>query len=82
MSGCENAVEYVYQYIDGEITMTRRARIRWHLRRCGDCIDAYSFESQLKTRVAEAGREAPSEEFLKTLRILIDEETSRPDADC
>ncbi|MCZ7532299.1 MAG: zf-HC2 domain-containing protein [Acidimicrobiia bacterium] len=80
MSGCENAVEYVYQYIDGELTMTRRARVRWHLRRCGNCIDAYSFETELKARVAKAGREAPSEEFLSTLRALIEEEKARPGA--
>lgn len=81
MSGCENAVEYIYQYIDDELTMTRRARIRWHLHRCGPCINAFSFESELKARVADAGRQAPSEQFLATLRILIAEEKARPDTD-
>ncbi|KAA3637237.1 MAG: hypothetical protein DWP92_08195 [Armatimonadetes bacterium] len=80
MSGCQNAVEYVYQYIDDELTVTRRARIRWHLRRCGNCIDAFTFETQLKARVSQAGRVAPSQEFLDTLRRLIEEEKARPEA--
>ena len=47
MSGCEHAVEYVYQYIDEELTYTRRTRISMHLRRCGHCCDAFDFERSL-----------------------------------
>lgn len=81
MSGCQSAVEYVYQYIDDELTFARRVMIRWHLRRCGHCVDAFTFESDLKARVAEAGRAAPSEQFLTTLRTLIADERARHDTD-
>ncbi|MEZ5176317.1 MAG: zf-HC2 domain-containing protein [Acidimicrobiia bacterium] len=74
MSGCENAVEYVYQYIDGELTVSRKARIRWHLRRCNHCDDAFEFEQELKARIAAAGKQQPSEEFLAALRAIIEEE--------
>ena len=74
MSGCDKAVEYVYQYIDDELTVTRRARIRWHLRKCGSCLDAYDFERQLKIRIARAGRQAPPPEFLAQIRALVEQE--------
>ncbi len=78
MSGCDNAVEYVYQYIDDELTMTRRARIRLHLRRCGSCVGSYEFEQQLKARIAQAGRQQPSPEFLQAIRRIVDEERCKP----
>lgn len=73
MSGCETAVEYVYQYIDDEITVTRRARIKWHLRRCPSCVGAYEFEKQLKQRVAAAGKAQPSPEFLAQIREIVEQ---------
>lgn len=82
MNGCDNAVEYVYQYIDDELTMTRRARVRWHLRRCGHCIDAYEFERQLKARIKTAGKEEPSSDFFDSLRSMIDSERGKSDPDC
>lgn len=78
MSGCHNAVEYVYQYIDDELTVTRRTRIRWHLRRCGSCIGAYEFEQKLKARVAAAGKVQPSEEFLAMIRNIVNDERGNP----
>ena len=74
MSGCDNAVEYVYQYIDDELTVTRRTRIRWHLKRCTTCIGAFEFEQKLKARVAEAGKTQPSPEFLATIRQIVNQE--------
>jgi len=71
---CDHAVEYVYQYLDEELTMLRRARIRWHLRNCGQCEGAFSFETRLKTVIRERGREEPPPELLDRLRALIQEE--------
>jgi len=82
MSGCENAVEYVYQYIDDEMTYTRKARIKWHLKRCGHCMSAYDFEESLKTRIAESGRSEPPPELFDTLRALIQQERNTEDPDC
>ncbi|MGI9666277.1 MAG: anti-sigma factor family protein [Acidimicrobiia bacterium] len=82
MSGCENAVEYVYQYIDQELTVTRRARISLHLKRCGGCVDAYEFERSLKTKIAESGKSAPPEELFDQLRALIQQERKNGGPDC
>jgi mycothiol system anti-sigma-R factor len=82
MNGCENAVEYVYQYIDDELTLARKARIMWHLRRCGHCINAYTFEVQLKTRIKQAGREEPPAALFDAIRAMIEEERDAPQSDC
>lgn len=82
MNGCDNAVEYMYQYIDDELTPSRRARIKQHLRRCNRCPDAFEFERQLKARIREAGRPLPPDHVLKNLRDLIAHERGKGSPDC
>ena len=82
MNGCDNAIEYMYQYIDEELTPARRARIKVHLRRCDQCPDAFDFEQQLKAKIHDAGKTPPPSELFKHLRDLIAEERSEGDPDC
>jgi len=75
MSGaCDHAVEQIYFYIDKEISLSRRMRIRWHLRRCGDCCGAYDFEEGFKRMVRQKCQTEPSAELIQRLRTLIREE--------
>ena len=79
--GCEHAVEYVYQYLDEELTYMRKARIRWHLKNCVGCDGAYAFETKLKTVIRERGRDEPPPELMDRLRALIHEDDEgRPPA--
>ncbi|MFV9673678.1 MAG: zf-HC2 domain-containing protein, partial [Acidimicrobiia bacterium] len=39
MSGCDHAVEYIYPYLDEELSSFKKARIRMHLRHCSNCTD-------------------------------------------
>ena len=82
MSACDRAVEYVYQYIDDELTTTRKSRVKWHLRRCGNCMDAFTFETQLKERIAASGRTEPPEELFSSLRALIQQERTTENPNC
>lgn len=82
MSGCEHAVEYAYQYIDDELTYTRRTRIRLHLRRCGHCHDAFEFEKALKSKIAASGKSEPPQELFDQLRALIEQERQHGDPGC
>ena len=68
-SGCDHAIEYIYQYLDDEISVTHSSRIKLHLRRCSACMNAYEFETKLKS-----GRTEPPPELFDTLRALIQEE--------
>jgi len=78
-NSCDHAIEYVYHYLDEELTWGRRTRIRWHLRRCQDCCGAFEFETRLKAVIRERGRDQPSPELFSRLRALIDEEAARND---
>lgn len=82
MNGCEHAVEYVYQYLDDELTVTRKARIRWHLNRCGHCCDAFDFETSLRQKIAASGKSEPPGELFDTLRALIEQERNTGDTEC
>ena len=82
MSGCDNALEYMYQYIDEELTPARRARIKLHLRRCNVCPDAFHFEQELKAKIHNAGKTQPPPELFDHLREIIAEERAEGDPDC
>ncbi len=78
-TGCEHAIEYVYHYLDQELTWSRRIRIRWHLRNCDKCCGAFDFETKLKTMIRDRGRDEPPPELFDRLRALIQEEAVRDD---
>ncbi len=82
MSACDRAIEYIYEYIDDEMTTSHRTRIQWHLKRCGSCMDAFTFETQLKERIASGGRTEPSVELFDSLRALLQQERAHEDPDC
>ncbi len=71
---CDNAVEYVYQYIDSELTGVRKTRISMHLKRCGHCHDAFQFEKDLKAKIAASGKTQPPQELFDQIRALIETE--------
>jgi mycothiol system anti-sigma-R factor len=73
---CDHAVDYLYQYIDQELTWARRLRVRWHLKRCGHCMTAFEFENKLKARIKECGRDEPPQELFDRLRALIEQEAT------
>lgn len=76
-SGCDYAIEYVYQYLDEEASFFTRSRIRVHLQRCAPCMDAFQFEMRLKDVIHERGKSQPPPELFDTLRALIQEEREK-----
>ena len=73
-AACEHAMEYVYQYLDEEISFFHKSRVSRHLKRCASCTDSYAFERRLKVLIRERGRTEPPLELFDTLRALLDEE--------
>ena len=45
---CDEALSTLYTYLDGELTVERRATITAHLDNCGYCGDAAHFEAELR----------------------------------
>ena len=81
MSGCDYAIEYVYQYLDEEASFFTASRIRMHLHRCPPCVDAFQFEARLKDLIRERGKSEPPEELFDTLRALLQEERENTESE-
>lgn len=50
--GCDETIERLYVYLDGELTEQRRIEITRHLDLCGPCVGAYGFETELRKVIA------------------------------
>ncbi len=78
---CDEAIEQIYFYLDGEMTWYKRTRVRRHLRRCGDCASAFDFETRFKEVVRNKGMEHPPPELIDRLRTFLREHrTDEPGA--
>jgi mycothiol system anti-sigma-R factor len=54
---CEEALRTLYIYLDGELTLERRTAIKQHLSECAPCLQAFDFETELKSLVARSCRD-------------------------
>jgi len=76
---CREAVERLYFYLDGELTIERRAVIQRHLDSCSDCIEAYEFEAELRMAISRSCREAvPGELRVRIARAISFEQPQLP----
>ena len=49
---CREAVEQLYEFLDGVLDDERRVVIRHHLDECGSCLGAFGFETELRRVIA------------------------------
>lgn len=54
---CQEALDTLYHFLDGELTEDRRIAIQHHLDRCSPCLEAFDFEAELKIVVAKRCRD-------------------------
>lgn len=47
-SDCEDLVETIYQYVDGDCDDTARARLAEHLKNCPSCLEQLGIEQQVR----------------------------------
>lgn len=50
---CEDVLDQVYTYLDGELDGDDCERIRHHLDHCGDCLREYGLEEAVKKLVGD-----------------------------
>lgn len=70
---CEEVIEALFAYLDGEVDEARRSDIEHHLRRCRDCFTRAEFERRLRARVARTGTVQAPERLRRRIRHLLDE---------
>ncbi len=68
---CQETIARLYTFLDGELTQDRKNRIRRHLDECSPCLEAYEFESELRTMIASKSKDrCPDELRAKVAAIL------------
>jgi mycothiol system anti-sigma-R factor len=79
-SECQEALDTLYHFLDGELNEERRHQIQVHLDRCSSCLEAFDFEAELKIVVAERCREMVPEALrLRVASALADASKTFPD---
>lgn len=68
---CDEALATLYTYLDGELTLERRATIAAHLDRCGYCGDAAHFEAELRAVIADCAKARVPESLLARIRDTL-----------
>jgi len=74
---CREALEELYSFLDGELTVERRTIIARHLDDCPPCGELGEFEVELRQVIARKCQEIVPDELLErvaaTLKRLADE---------
>jgi mycothiol system anti-sigma-R factor len=71
---CSDALHELYEYLDGELTASRRAVIAQHLTACGECFEAFDFQAELKAVIAHKCRDEVPESLKARVADLLESE--------
>jgi mycothiol system anti-sigma-R factor len=73
MSDCQDVIQQLWEYLDGELPRGEAEEIRLHLSECADCNPQYEFQLRFLDALvrAYAAREVPQPEFLGRLRAAL-----------
>ena len=77
--GCDETIERLYFYLDGELTEERRIEISRHLDMCGPCVGAYGFESELRRVVANRCKDHVPEALIGRVAEALRQEHDKSD---
>jgi mycothiol system anti-sigma-R factor len=75
--GCDETIERLYVYLDGELTEERRVEIARHLDLCGPCVGAYGFEAELRKVIASRCKDHVPDELITRVADALQHEQLR-----
>jgi len=70
---CQEALEELYVFLDGELTADKREHIRVHLDDCTPCLEQYDFEAELRVVISTKCKEAVPEALKEKIRRALEE---------
>ena len=73
---CDETIEKLYVYLDGELTEQRRIEIARHLDLCGPCVGAYGFEAELRKLVANRCQDRVPDALLARVAEALRQESA------
>jgi mycothiol system anti-sigma-R factor len=74
---CDETIERLYFYLDGELTDERRVEIQRHLDLCGPCVQAFGFETELRKLIANRCRDHVPDSLMDRVAAAIYDEQRR-----
>jgi mycothiol system anti-sigma-R factor len=75
---CNETIERLYTYLDGELTVEKREVIHRHLEECSSCFQAVGFERELRIVIATRCTDRVPEELKERIKSALKaEETSQ-----
>ncbi len=74
---CDESIERLYFYLDGELTEERRIEITRHLDLCGHCVGAYGFETELRRVIASRCKDHVPDELITRVADALRDEHGR-----
>jgi len=73
MIGCREAINQLWEYLDGTVAPEDRARLEQHLARCRTCCGELEFARELRLFLAESRREDMPDEVMRRLNDALEE---------
>jgi mycothiol system anti-sigma-R factor len=74
---CDETIERLYFYLDGELTEERRVEIRRHLDLCGPCVQAFGFETELRKVIANRCKDHVPDSLIDRVAAALHDEAQR-----
>jgi mycothiol system anti-sigma-R factor len=72
---CNETIERLYTFLDGELTEERRKEIQIHLDDCSPCLDAFDFEAELRIVISSRCKDhVPDTLRERVLEAILEEE--------
>ncbi|MHB1711071.1 MAG: mycothiol system anti-sigma-R factor [Acidimicrobiales bacterium] len=71
---CDETIERLYTYLDGELTDARRTVIARHLDLCGPCVDAFGFEAELRKVIANRCKDRVPQALIERVALALRDE--------
>lgn len=70
---CEEVIERLFAYLDGELEDVSQETIDRHLAHCRDCFTRAEFEKRLRARVAKSVSTTAPQRLRTRVRFLLEE---------
>ena len=67
---CRRALEWLYDYLDGEIAASDEAYVKEHFKVCRSCLKRYHYEGDLLKRIREAAKKGKAPTALRK-RVMM-----------
>jgi anti-sigma factor (TIGR02949 family) len=77
-SDCQQAIQTLYHFLDGELTDDRRKVIERHLEECSPCLEAFDFEAELKVVIARKCRDQVPDHLRERVHRALIEAREHP----